>query len=141
MKKIDKTVLKETKYITVFVLIFSVLMQAIFLIIKKWDYTVLLGNLLGGAAAVGNFFLMGLTVQAAVQKEKKQAQNVMKLSQSGRLLLQAAAAALVVLLPCFNIWAGLIPLFFPRIAVALRPLFLKKEQANSAQEGVKNNEE
>lgn len=140
MKKVDKTVLKETKYIASFVLFFSVLMQAVFLIIRQWDYTVLLGNLLGGAAAVGNFFLMGLTVQAAVKKGEKQAQNTMKLSQSGRLLLLAAAAALAVLLPCFNIWAGLIPLFFPRIAVAFRPLFLKKEQANSAQEGVKNNE-
>lgn len=140
MKKVDKTVLKETRYIAAFVLIFSALMQAVFLIIGKWDYTVLLGNLLGAAAAVGNFFLMGLTVQAAVLKEEKQAKNMIKLSQSGRLLLQAAAAALVVLLPCFNIWSGLIPLFFPRVAVAFRPLFMKKEQANSAQRGVNNNE-
>ena len=61
--KIDKTVIKETKYIASFVIIFSVLMQAVFLIIGKWDYTVLIGNLWGIIIAVGNFFVMGLFVQ------------------------------------------------------------------------------
>lgn len=144
-KKVDKIVLKETKYIAAFVLILSVLMQAVFLIIGKWNYTVLLGNLLSGAAAVGNFFLMGLTVQAAINKEEKEAKNMVKLSQSGRLLLLFTAAAIGVLAPCFNIWSSIIPLFFPRIAVALRPLFMKKEQTDTAAvqqtEGVNNNEE
>ncbi|WP_295216517.1 ATP synthase subunit I [Ruminococcus sp.] len=143
MKKVDKTVLHETGYIAVFVLIFSTLMQGVFLIIGKWDYTVLLGNLFGGAVAVGNFFLMGLTVQAAVNKEEKQAKNMMKLSQSGRMLLLFAAVAIGVLLPCFSTWTSILPLFFPRIAIALRPLFLKKEQADKAAvpEGVRENDE
>ena len=144
MNKIDKTVWNETKYIAIFVLLFSALMQAVFLIIRQWDYTVLLGNLLSGAAAVGNFFFMGLTVQAAVNKEQKQAMNMMKLSQSGRMLFLFAIAAVGILLPCFNIWTTILPLFFPRIAIAFRPLFLKQEQAGTAdeiQEGVRKNEE
>ena len=62
---------------------------------------------------------------------------MMKLSQSGRMLLLFAAAAVGVLLPCFNTWTSIIPLFFPRIAIALRPLFLKKQQSDKAavQEG------
>ena len=56
MKKIDATVLKETKYILFWALILSALMQAVFLIIRQWDYTVLLGNLLSGGSAVLNFF-------------------------------------------------------------------------------------
>ena len=56
--KIDPTVRKETLYIGVAVLILSALMEAVFLIIGKWDYTVLLCNLLSGCAAVLNFFLM-----------------------------------------------------------------------------------
>ena len=71
MKKIDPTVLKETKYIALWVLIFSALMQAVFLVLRAWDYTVLLGNLLGGGVAVLNFLLMGITVQNALQKEEK----------------------------------------------------------------------
>ena len=131
MKKVDKTVLKETKYIASFVLIFSVLTQAIFLVIGKWDYTVLLGNILSGVAAILNFFLMGITVQAAVDKEDKQAKSTMKLSQSLRTLMLFAVAAVGVLLPCFHIATSLIPLFFPRIAIAFKPLFLNREERDA----------
>ncbi|MBQ8382344.1 MAG: ATP synthase subunit I [Clostridia bacterium] len=127
MKKIDPTVWKETGYIAVWMLIFSVLMQAVFLIIGKWDYTVLLGNVLGAAASVLNFFLMGLTVQNALQKEEKDAKNAMKLSQTYRTLLLLVAAILGAVLPCFNLWSVVIPLLFPRIAIAFRPLFDRKQ--------------
>ncbi len=126
MKKIDSTVLKETAYIGAMVLIFSLALQSVFLIIGKWDYTVLLGNLLGFIAAVGNFFLMGLSVQASLNKEEKDAKNFMKFSQSLRLLLLFVIAVVGYLVPVFNILAVLIPFLFPRIAVALRPLFMKK---------------
>lgn len=126
MKKVDPTVWKETGYIAVWMLIFSALMQAVFLIIGKWDYTVLLGNLLSGAVSVLNFFLMGLTVQNALQKEEKEAKNALKLSQTYRLLLLLVTAILGAMLPCFHLWAVLIPMLFPRVAIALRPLFGKQ---------------
>ncbi len=131
MKKVDKTVLKETKYIASFVLIFSVLTQAVFLIIGKWDYTVLLGNVLSGIAAILNFFLMGISVQAAVDKEDKQARSTMKMSQSLRTLMLFAVAAVGVLLPCFNTATSLIPLFFPRIAIAFKPIFINREKKDA----------
>lgn len=127
MKKIDPTVLKETGYIAALVFIFSLLLQSVFLIIGKWDYTVLTGNLLGFVAAVGNFFLMGLSVQSSLGKEEKDAKNLMKVSQSLRLLLVFVIALIGYLVPVFNTIAVLIPLLFPRIAVALRPLFMKKK--------------
>ncbi|MBE6884281.1 MAG: ATP synthase subunit I [Ruminococcaceae bacterium] len=123
MKKMDETVKRETLYIAVWVAILSAVMQAVFLIIGHWDYTVLLGNLLSGGAAVANFLLMGITVQSAVAKEEKEAKNTMKMSQSLRTLLLFAVVVLGVLLDCFNIWASIIPLFFPRIAVMFRPRF------------------
>ena len=127
MKKIAPTVLKETGYIATMVFIFSLLLQSVFLIIGKWDYTVLTGNLLGFVAAVGNFFLMGLSVQSSLGKEEKDAKNLMKLSQSLRLLLIFVIALIGYLVPVFSTIAVLIPLLFPRIAVALRPLFMKKK--------------
>ena len=127
MKKIDPTVLKETVYIAAMVFIFSLALQSVFLIIGKWDYTVLTGNLLGFVAAVGNFFLMGLSVQASLGKEEKDAKNLMKVSQSLRLLFIFVIALIGYLVPVFNTIAVLIPLLFPRIAVALRPLFMKKK--------------
>ncbi len=127
VKKIDPTVLKETGYIATMVFIFSLALQSVFLIIGKWDYTVLLGNLLGFVAAVGNFFLMGLSVQSSLGKEEKDAKNLMKISQSLRLLLIFVIVVVGFLLSVFNTIAVVIPLLFPRIAIALRPLFMKKK--------------
>ena len=127
MKKIDETVLRETRYIALWVLIFSVLTQAVFLIIGKWDYTVLLGNILSASVAVINFLLMGISVQNAVGKEEKDARTVMKISQLYRNLLLLGTAVLGIVLTCFNSWTVIIPLFFPRIAISIRPLFDKKK--------------
>jgi len=128
MKKINKVVLTETLYIGLWTLIFSALMQAVFLIIK-WDYTVLLGNILGAGAGVLNFFLLGLSVQKATASgDVKYAKNFMKLSQAGRMLFLLAVGILGATLDCFNLWSTLISLFFPRIALFLRPFFFTKEQ-------------
>jgi ATP synthase I chain. len=128
LKKIDPTVKKETIYIASVTGILSLLLQAGFLIARHWDYTVLLGNLLGGVTAVGNFFLMGITVQKAVQKEKKPAADLMKFSQTMRMLMQLVVAVLGFALPCFNGYATILPLFFPRIAIMIRPFLDKNKQ-------------
>ena len=127
MIKVNDVVKKETKYIAYFVLLFSVIMQSAFLVLQKWDYTVLLGNLLSGVAVVLNFLFMGITVQKAVEKDEKDARNAMKASQSLRTVFLFVVAVIGAAVPVFNIWATLIPLIFPRIAVSLRPLFDRKE--------------
>lgn len=126
--KVDTTVRRETGYIAICVLILSAVMEAVFLIAGFWDYTVILGNLLAGFAAILNFFLMGLTVQKAVLEEKKKAANRMKLSQMLRMLMLFGAAAVGVFVPCFHFLAALIPLFFPRIAILFRPLLNKRKK-------------
>ena len=128
MKKIDPAVTRETRYIALWVLVLSAVLQAVFLVLNKWDYTVLLGNALSGITAILNFFLMGLAVQSAVLKDEKDAATAMRASQSLRMFMTFAIAAIGVLLPCFHTVAVLIPLFFPRIAVALRPQFNKKDE-------------
>ncbi len=125
MKKIDTVVRRETFYVAAWTLILSVLMEAVFLVIGKWNITVLFGNLLGAFAAVLNFFLMGLTVQSAVSKEEKEAKNLMKLSMTLRNFLLVAFMVVGFLVPCFDVIAVLIPLLFPSVAVKLRPMFMK----------------
>jgi hypothetical protein len=127
MQKIDKIVLKETKYIAVWVLIFSVLMQAVFLVIGQWDYTVLLGNILSAVCGILNFLFLGITVQKALDsKDEKYIKNLMRLSQALRLLFILCVAVLGATIPIFNLWATLIPLFFTRIAITIRPFFNAK---------------
>ncbi len=126
MKKLDPVVVKETIYIGVVSLIFSLIMQAVFLIIGKWDYTVLLGNILGYAAILINFLVMGIGVQKAVSKDEKDAKSVMKISQSFRMFFLFIVAIIGHVAPIFNLIAVVIPFLFPRVAVMLRPVFNKK---------------
>lgn len=125
--KVDGTVRRETLYIAACAIIFSLLLEAVFLIVGKWNYKVLTGNLLGASSAVLNFFIMGLTVQKAVCGSGEQAPKLLKVSQGLRNLFLFIIAALGVILPFFNTAAVLIPLFFPRIAILFRPLFMNRK--------------
>lgn len=126
--KINKVILKETKFIGLWVLIFSGLMEAVFLVAGLWDYTVLLGNLLSGIMSIVNFLLLGLTVQKAVNSgDEKYAKNLMKMSQSLRFLMMGVVVGIGAIFDCFNLWATIIPVFFPRIALIIRGIILKKQ--------------
>ncbi len=151
--KVQPAVQAETKKMALGVGVLTVLMIAVFLIIRQFDYTVLLGAILGFAAAVGNFFLMALTVQKVtgdmpvlpkqeeeaeeteeeekeqpLSDEAKQAGKKMQLSFLLRLLMLGGVAALAVTSPVFHPWASLLPMLFPRIVIALRSLFDNKQK-------------
>ena len=138
MKNPNHTVVSETKYIAAVVAILSAILQAVFLIIGKWDYKVLISNMYSDIFMVLNFYLMGISVVKAVGKDENDARKIMKTSMSLRTLMLFVAVALGVLIPVFNIFAVVIPLFFPRIAIFLRPLYkknsTKKEDENDATE-------
>ena len=138
MKKIEPTIIKETLYILVCVVIFSAIMESVFLIIHRWDYTVLLGNLLTGFVVTLNFFLMGLGVQKSLEKDEKEAKKVIRLSQIYRYLILIVFLVIGVVFSCFNNWAVFIPVVFPRIAVAIRPLIdkMRKKKETTTQEVV-----
>ena len=123
------------------------LMQSVFLIVDSfydgtWTYLALIGNLIGYIVSVGNFFLMGLTVQKALGKGEKEAANIVKLSQMARMLMLFLIALAGYLIDtfvfetfstCFVI-ALILPYIFPRIAVMLRPLASKIKQRRSKNE-------
>ena len=125
MQRLDSVVIKETKYMAAWVLILSAVMQAVFLVIGQWDYTVLLGNLLSATAVIANFFGMALGIQHALGKDEKDAKQGIRASNALRLFGMFAVLALGVLLPCFSTWTTVIPIFFPRLIVAFRPLWDK----------------
>ena len=125
--KANETVRKECIYIAYFCTILSVLMQAVFVFSKNWDYTVLLGNLLTLVLAVLNFYFMGITVQKAVTKDEVDAKKLMKSSSSIRTAVMFVVIAIGVALPWFNTVAVIVPVFFPRIAILFRPLIKDKK--------------
>lgn len=104
------------------VILFSAVMQAIFLVIGQWNVAVLWGNMLGAAVAVFNFLLMGLALQRAVQQKEKDAKQVMAASQLLRLLIVFVAVVLGCVSGVFNTWTVILPFFFPQVIVLLCPL-------------------
>ncbi len=128
MKKIDKIIKKETLYILYLSAILSLFMQSVFLILNKWDYTILLGNLFGLFITVGNFFFMAYNLQLSLNKQPENAKRQIKLSQSLRLFAMFILSAVAYLIFRSNIYAfisAIIPYLFPRIAIVLRPIFKK----------------
>lgn len=138
--KLDKVIKKEVTFIGIWVLIFSALMEAVFLATGFWDYTVLLGNLLSGIMSVVNFLLLCLTVQKAVNSgDEKYAKTLMKSSQSLRLLMMGVVVGIGAIFDCFNLWATIIPVFFPRIALIIRGIVLKRQGGNGDECNIESN--
>ncbi len=134
MARIDRVIIRETTYIALWVLILSALTQAVFLIVRAWDPSVLLGNLYGAAVAVLNFFLMGLAVQRAAKQDEEGARATVRASHAGRTFLLFVFAAVGVLVPVFHRVTVLLPLFFPRLAITIRPLLDKRKKGDSSRE-------
>lgn len=84
----------------------------------KFDYTVWLGALGGAVVAILNFAILCLTVQkvAAMADDPNQRARV-QLSYNGRLMFQAAWCVIAYLAPCFQVFAAVLPLLFPRIVI------------------------
>ena len=118
----DPAVKKETGYIALWVVLLSAVMEAVFLILRRWDLSVLLGNLGGAAAAVGSFFLLAVTVSRAVASGKpEQASQRVKASAGLRLIGTGGICALLIGVFHTNVFATVIPLLFPRIGLFFRP--------------------
>lgn len=129
-KKVDAVVVKETRFIAAVVLIGSLLMQAVFLILSMWDYTVLLGNLVGAAAAILNFFLMALAVVKSLDMAKDDAAKHMRGSHGMRMLMLFCICAIGAAAPCFHTVAVLVPLVMPSIGAKIHGLMVKDDPNN-----------
>jgi len=121
MMRLDSASRQETGFVALWVTIAILPVQGAFILLKEWDYTVLLGSVLGSITAIVNFVLMCLMVQKAVTQDRKQAKNTIQLSQGLRLMAQGLVLVLAACLPMvFSIWSTAIPLLVPRAAITLR---------------------
>ena len=132
----DPAVKKETGYIAVWVVLLSLIMEAVFLLIRQWDLSVLLGNLGGGAVAIGNFFLMALIATRAMNRaieNGKPEEAALRVKSTAVIRLIGEALLCVILIKVFNtnVYATLIPLLFPRIGIAFRPMIDRKRGVRS----------
>lgn len=126
--KIQPAVLKETGHIALGVCLGDAVMLVVFALLKQLDYTVLLGALLGSAAAIGNFLLMGISCQRAMD-DPDRAKVLVQRSYTRRMLGMVAVMAVGFLAPCFHVIAVVVPFLLPSATIyAMRLLGLHKSE-------------
>ncbi len=126
--KIQPAVKTETGRIAIATAIGVLIMYVVFfvlhMVVPNWapfDIKVILGGIGGFIVAVGNFFWMALTVQkVASMEDEKGARSTMGVSYRYRTLIQLLWVILAIVVPVFNLVAGIVPLFIPSLFIKLR---------------------
>ena len=84
----------------------------------KFDYTVVLGSLIGAAVAIGNFAGICIVCQKVInEQDEKRRKATLQASYNVRMLLQAVWIIVSIGAPCFQPFASVLPLFFPRVTI------------------------
>lgn len=133
--KLSPSAKKELGHIALGVLVGDAVMIAVFAALKRLDYRVLLGAALGSAAAVGNFLLMCLAVQKAMD-DPDRAKAVVQGSYGKRMLAMVGVMILgVALKSVFHPVAVLLPFLFPGLTIRIMGLLglVKKEDKGGAE--------
>jgi len=144
--KVQKTVKRETLIIAAGTVVLTVIMVIVFLLLGYFECAVLTGAVLGAAAAILDFFLLGITVQKAAeiqaahpiaQKETDEPQDEgnkrvfadpetaklikreIQLSYYGRRAMLVLIAA-TGLTPYVNMIAVVVPMLFPKMIIHAR---------------------
>lgn len=115
---------KEIKRIAIGTVILDVLLIAAFAllgllgILNFQPLSVIVSAAIGSGLAIGSFTVLCITVQQAVEiEDRKKMQAKFQLSYNIRMVVQAAWVVICFFVPWLNIFAGAIPLAFPKITI------------------------
>ena len=123
--KLQKAVKDETVFVALGSIILSVIMVIVFFVLHgvfpekvPMDLPVIIGAVGGCAVAIGNFFLMAVTVQKVAGIENyDQAYRSMQVSYRYRTFLQLIWCVLTMVLKFINPVAGMLPLLWPSLLI------------------------
>ena len=123
--KLQKAVKDETFFVALGSIILSVIMVIVFFVLHgvfpervPMDLPVIIGAVGGCAVAIGNFFLMAVTVQKVAGIENyDQAYRSMQVSYRYRTFLQLIWCVLTMVLGFINPVAGMLPLLWPSLLI------------------------
>ena len=133
MSILQPAVKKETIKVTIYTIVGVILMWVLLAVLHPtnpekilFDYTAILGGIVGGAVAIVNFILMGLSVQnIAATEDEDFAKKKMKTSYTQRMALQMIWIIIAIAAPCFYFVAGILPLLFPSLGIKLTSVLNK----------------
>ena len=129
MEDARKTVFHETAIIVVGEVIGVAVMLAVFALLGRLDRTVVLGGIIGGLLAVGNFLMMAINVSLAADKAAKQDVKAGKAMVSTSYVTRMVVL-FVILFACVksglcNVIACVVPLLFVRVTITVAE-FMRK---------------
>ncbi len=134
--KLNKSIAKELRYVAVSLGICVALICAVFAALQRLDYTVVLGALWGSGFAFLNVWLLARRVQQvsdSTGEEQKLAQNKLRTSYMGRMMLMAFAIVVGIIAPFFHYIAVLLPFLVPQPVMMLRRTITGKREAREQQ--------
>ena len=115
---------REIKRIAIGTVILDLLLIAAFAllgllkILNFQPLSVIVSAAIGSGLAIGSFTVLCITVQQAVEiEDHKKMQAKFQLSYNIRMVVQAAWVVICFFVPWLNIFAGAIPLAFPKITI------------------------
>ena len=100
--KLNNAIRRELVFVAAGLAVGDALICAVFALLHKFDYTVPLGAVWGSAFAFLNVYLLALRVQKVADSEdadKKIAQNRLRSSYFGRMMLMVFAIVVGVIVP------------------------------------------
>ncbi len=122
--KLQPASVKEIRRIAIGTLILDLLMICLLFLLSQFGIgtfdlvSILLAAAGGTMIAVANFTILCITVQQAVEiEDKKKMQAKFQLSYNIRMVVQAAWAVICFLTPGLHLFAGVLPLFFPKVTI------------------------
>lgn len=142
--KLNNAIRRELVFIAAGLAVGDALICAVFALLHKFDYTVPLGAVWGSAFAFLNVYLLALRVQKVADSEdadKKIAQNRLRSSYFGRMMLMVFAIVVGVIVPWFHYISALIPFLIPQPVMMLRRAIVTAREKRGADNSDKGESE
>ena len=142
--KLNNAIRRELVFVAAGLAVGDALICAVFALLHKFDYTVPLGAVWGSAFAFLNVYLLALRVQKVADSEdadKKIAQNRLRSSYFGRMMLMVFAIVVGVIVPWFHYISALIPFLIPQPVMLLRRAIVTAREKRGADNSDKGESE
>ncbi len=136
MSKIAPAVKKETTHIALGTSIGVVIMLIVFAVLHRFNAGVLVSALIGGALAVINFFMLGITVQKISDgQSEERGRKWMQFSYNMRMLVMVVWLIIAITVPFLNWVAAAVPMLMPRLTIGVMQItgMYKKEKPEDSE--------
>ena len=131
---VRKELLRQTGIVALGEALGVAAMTGIFVLLGKFDISVLWGGIVGGLVAIANFFVMAIGVNIAADKAQNQdvkgGQAAIKGSYLLRMILMVVVLVAFAKSGICNVIALVVPLVFVRFTLTLWEFFRRKPGDN-----------